>query len=389
MTPDCLEHLIQLIKCPSVTPQDGGAFFILVNTLKLLGFSIEEKDFQTKNTSIVKNLYARFGTEAPHLMFAGHIDVVPPGDFNHWTYPPFSATIAEGKIYGRGIVDMKGSIACFIAAVARFIPKYKNFGSISLLITGDEEGPAINGTKKMLSWIEKKGEKWDACIVGEPTCNHIIGDTIKIGRRGSLSGEITIHGKQGHVAYPHLTENPIRGLIPLLHQLTNIGFDTGHTTFSPTNMEITTIDVGNPSKNVIPAQVKMSFNIRFNDLWNEKTLKEEIRSRLIKGIQNVPKLSHTVHFSSPVSPVFLTHDRKLTSLLSKSIYNTTGNIPLLSTSGGTSDARFIKDYCPVIEFGLVGRTMHALNENASLQDLEDLTCIYENFLQNWFITPSQ
>ncbi|WP_047264157.1 succinyl-diaminopimelate desuccinylase [Candidatus Liberibacter africanus] len=389
MTQNSVTHLIKLIECPSITPQDGEAISILINTLKPLGFNVEAKYFQTENTLPVRNLYARFGTKEPNLMFAGHVDVVPPGNLNLWKYPPFSATIVEDKIYGRGAVDMKGGIACFIAAVSRFISKYKNFGSISLLITGDEEGPAINGTKKMLPWLEKKGEKWNACIVGEPTCNNLLGDTIKIGRRGSLTGEIILNGKQGHTAYPHLAENPIRGLIPVLYQLTNIEFDSGSDNFPPTNLEVTTIDVGNSEKNVIPAQLKMSFNIRFNDLWNEQTLIEEVKSRLIKGIQNVPKLSHSVSFSSPISPVFLTHDRKLTSVLSKIIYNITGITPLLSTSGGTSDARFIKDYCPVIEFGLVGKTIHAPNENTSLQDLEDLTCIYENFLQNWFINPEQ
>ncbi|MEG8099071.1 succinyl-diaminopimelate desuccinylase [Candidatus Liberibacter brunswickensis] len=389
MSQNYLTYLIKLIECPSITPKDEGAISILINALKPLGFVIEEKYFQTEKTQVVKNLYARFGTKKPHLMFAGHVDVVPPGNLNHWKHSPFSATIIENRIYGRGTVDMKGSIACFIAAISRFITKHKNFGSISMLLTSDEEGPAINGTRKMLSWIKKKGEKWDACIVGEPTCTNILGDTIKIGRRGSLSGEITIHGKQGHVAYPHLTENPIRGLIPLLHQLTNIKFDSGNDAFIPTNLEVTTIDVGNYTKNLIPAQVKISFNVRFNKLWNEETLKEEIKIRITKGIESVPKLSHSVHFLSPVSPVFLTNDKKLISILSKSIYNVTEKTPMLSTSGGTSDARFIKNYCPVIEFGLVGKTMHAVDENTSIQDLEDLTCIYEKFLYNWFIDTNK
>ncbi|WP_407042057.1 succinyl-diaminopimelate desuccinylase [Candidatus Liberibacter solanacearum] len=387
MTHNYLINLIKLINCPSITPQDGGAMSMLADTLKPLGFSIKQQIFQAENTPDVKNIYARFGVKKPHLMFAGHVDVVPPGNLDEWMYPPFSATVAEGRIYGRGAVDMKGSIACFIAAVSRFIPKHTNFGSISLLITGDEEGPAINGTKKMLSWAKKNGEQWDACIVGEPTCSHILGDTIKIGRRGSLSGEIIIHGTQGHVAYPHLANNPIKGLIPLLHQLTTIEFDTGNTDFPSTNLEITTVDVENPAKNIIPAKVKISFNIRFNNLWNEQTLKKEIEYRLTKSIQNIPKLSYNLHFSSPVSPVFLTDNKTLTSLLSESIHRVTRGTPQLSTAGGTSDARFIKDHCPVIEFGLVGKTIHAVNENVLLKDLEDLTCIYEDFLHNWFIIP--
>ncbi|MBL0848716.1 MAG: succinyl-diaminopimelate desuccinylase [Candidatus Liberibacter ctenarytainae] len=385
---DSLTNLIELIKCPSITPRDGGAMSVLIDILKPLGFSIDKQIFQEENTADVQNLYARFGSKDPHLLFAGHVDVVPPGNLNNWKYPPFSATISEGRVFGRGTIDMKGSIICFTTAVSRFLSKYQNFGSISLLITGDEEGPAINGTKKMLSWAQKKEEYWNACIVGEPTCHRKIGDTIKIGRRGSLSGHITINGKQGHVAYPHLANNPIKGLIPLLHQLTCVGFDNGNSDFPPTNLEITTIDVGNPATNVTPSEVSISFNIRFNNLWNEQTLKEEIKSRLREGRKDNHQypsgLSYTLHFNSPSSPAFLAHNENLVSSLSKSIHNIVGNIPQLSTSGGTSDARFINDYCPVIEFGLVGDKIHATDENVPITDLQILTHIYEDFLYNWF-----
>ncbi|MBA5724553.1 succinyl-diaminopimelate desuccinylase [Candidatus Liberibacter sp.] len=391
---DPLENLVQLIKCPSVTPQNGGALSVLTNILKPLGFTIEKQIAQQDGTADVENLYARFGKKSPHFMFAGHIDVVPPGNLEDWRHPPFSATIEEGKIYGRGAVDMKGNIACFIAATSRFIQKYSDFGSISLLITGDEEGPAINGTKKALLWTTEKGESWDSCIVGEPTCRHVLGDTIKIGRRGSLSGHIIIHGTQGHVAYPHLANNPIHGLIPLLNELTRVEFDAGNADFPPTHLEVTTIDVGNVATNVIPGHVKLCFNIRFNNLWTEEKLISEIRSRTNKGLQRIcqntnhKEPSYTLHFTSPSSPVFLTQNEILVSSLSESINKITGKAPESSTSGGTSDARFIKNYCPVIEFGLVGKTMHAINENTEITDLEALTCIYERFLKNWFTKNS-
>ncbi|MBY7649098.1 MAG: succinyl-diaminopimelate desuccinylase [Candidatus Liberibacter europaeus] len=385
---DCLTNLIKLINCPSITPNDGGSTDVLINILKPIGFSINKQVFQEEKTVDVTNIYARFGKKDPHLMFAGHIDVVSPGILDEWKYPPFSATIEDDRLYGRGAVDMKGGIACFITAVARFISRNNDFGSISMLITGDEEGPAINGTKKMLLWAKQKQERWNACIVGEPTCSHKLGDTVKIGRRGSLSGDIIIHGKQGHVAYQHLANNPINGIIPLLQQLTCVDFDNGNTDFPPTHLEITTIDVGNSTLNLIPGQVRISFNIRFNNIWNEKTLKEEVTRRVKKSMQNSNQnnslLSHDLHFKSPISPVFLTENKELSSLLIESITDVTGEIPKLSTSGGTSDARFIKDYCPVIEFGLIGQTMHSTNENVSIADLKLLTCIYDNFISKWF-----
>ncbi|AHA27552.1 succinyl-diaminopimelate desuccinylase [Candidatus Liberibacter americanus] len=390
---DYIQNLIKLINCASVTPKDDGAMSVLINILKPLGFSVEKKVFQTEKTYAVNNLYARFGINKPHLMFAGHVDVVPPGILSKWKYPPFSATISDGRLYGRGAVDMKGNISCFIAAISRFISKCDNFGSISLLITGDEEGSAINGTKKMLSWADKKNQNWDACILGEPTCSNIIGDTIKIGRRGSLSGNIVINGKQGHVAYQHKANNPIKGLIPLLEQLKRVDFDSGNDYFPPTNLEITTIDVGNPVLNVIPAEVKISFNIRFNNIWNEQTLKEEVSKRLKKAIQGNDQytsgLSYNLQFIDNSAQAFLTQNKKLSDLLAKSINNITGQNPQLSTNGGSSDARFIKDYCPVIEFGLVSKTIHEIDENVPIADLDILTCIYEDFLHKWFAANKQ
>ncbi|AGA64030.1 N-succinyl-L,L-diaminopimelate desuccinylase [Liberibacter crescens BT-1] len=388
---DPLDNLIKLIRCPSITPSEGGALSVLSNILEPLGFSITRITESESGIPDVENLYARLGTQSPHLMFAGHTDVVPTGDEKEWKHPPFSATIENNKIYGRGAVDMKGAIACFAAAIARFIktnghPK----GSISFLITGDEEGLAINGTSKLLAWAAKKGETWDACIVGEPTSNYKLGDTIKIGRRGSLSGFITIHGVQGHVAYQHLSDNPIHSILPILDSLIYPSFDTGNSNFLPTNLEITTIDVGNPALNVIPGKAHAAFNVRFNNLWTVSTLMKEIDTRINQAAQNMlikrnnTPINYTLKFNTSPSEAFLTYNNTLIPILKKTIENITGINPELSTSGGTSDSRFIKDYCPVIEFGLVGKTMHMINEHADLFDLEILTKIYENFIKNWF-----
>lgn len=389
---DPVKNLAQLIACPSVTPAEGGALTTLEAMLAPLGFSVERPIFSEDGTPDVENLYARRSGNGPHLMFAGHTDVVPVGDAAAWTYPPFSAAIHKGEMYGRGAVDMKGGIACFAAAVARYIAKNGALkGSISFLITGDEEGPSINGTGKLLEWATARGETWDAAIVGEPTNPDKLGDMIKIGRRGSLSGTITVHGVQGHAAYPHLADSPVRGLVTLVDSLLYPAFDKGTKNFQATNLEVTTIDVGNPAVNVIPAKATATFNIRFNDTWTDETLMAEIHNRLDKASgrrklrpgRKTPVNYELVWRDRP-SHVFLTHDEKLIGTLTASVEAVTGKRPQLSTSGGTSDARFIKDYCPVVEFGLVGQTMHMVDERVAVADLETLTQIYERFIADFF-----
>ena len=389
---DPAENLADLIRCPSVTPAEGGALGVLEEMVAPLGFSVERPVFSEAGTPDVENLYARRSGNGPHLMFAGHTDVVPPGDEAAWTHPPFGAVIADGELYGRGAVDMKGGIACFVAAVARHVEKHGAFkGSVSLLITGDEEGPSINGTAKLLEWAAAKGESWDAAIVGEPTNRESLGDMAKIGRRGSLSGTVAVLGRQGHAAYPHLADNPVRGLMQLADALLIPALDEGTEKFQPTNLEITSADVGNPAVNVIPAKATLAFNVRFSDLWTPDTLRAEIAKRLEQAAarktyragRDEPVRYELVWRDRP-SPVFLTRDERLTGTLGAVVEAVTGRRPELSTSGGTSDARFIKDYCPVVEFGLVGRTMHMVDERVPLAELETLTHIYERFLEAWF-----
>ncbi|MBB3408201.1 succinyl-diaminopimelate desuccinylase [Rhizobium sp. BK316] len=384
-------NLQTLIRCPSVTPAEGGALSALEAMLSPLGFKIDRMVAQEAGTPDVENLYARLGTEGPHLMFAGHTDVVPVGDEGAWTHPPFAAEIAGGELFGRGAVDMKGGIACFAAAVARHVEKHgAPKGSISFLITGDEEGPSINGTIKVLQWAAERGEAWDACVVGEPTNPNKLGDMIKIGRRGSLSGKIVVHGVQGHAAYPHLADNPVRGMLQLTQALMDPPFDAGTDNFQPSNLEVTTIDVGNPATNVIPAKASASFNIRFNDTWTADTLRAEIIRRLdaaaADGVLRPGRepVKYEIIWADRPSHVFLTRNNALIASLSSAVESVTGASPALSTTGGTSDARFIKDYCPVVEFGLVGQTMHMVDERVAVADLETLTAIYETFIELWF-----
>lgn len=386
-----VQNLATLIRCPSVTPAEGGALTALAAMLEPLGFTVERMVMSEPGTPDVENLYARIGTEGPHLMFAGHTDVVPVGDEAAWTHGPFSAEIAGGEMYGRGAVDMKGGIACFAAAVARHFEKHgPPNGSISFLITGDEEGPSINGTSKLLEWAAARGERWDACLVGEPTNPDRLGDMIKIGRRGSVSGAITVHGVQGHAAYPHLADNPVRSVIALADALMDPPFDKGTADFQPSNLEVTTIDVGNPAVNVIPARATASFNIRFNDTWTAETVMAEIVRRLEAAATDDrlrpgrAPVRYEIKWAERPSHVFLTRDDRLIASLSSAIEAAIGRVPQLSTTGGTSDARFIKDYCPVVEFGLVGQTMHMVDERVSVADLETLTMIYETFLARWF-----
>lgn len=388
---DPVANLATLIRCPSVTPDEGGALSELDAMLAPLGFAVERMVASEPGTPDVENLYARLGDSGPHLMFAGHTDVVPPGDEDAWTHPPFSATIDGGEMFGRGAVDMKGGIACFVAAVARVIARNgAPQGSISVLITGDEEGPSVNGTEKLLKWAAGKGEHWDACLVGEPTNPDSLGDMIKIGRRGSLSGRITVEGVQGHVAYPHLADNPLRGLLQLTHALMDPPFDHGTDHFPPSNLEVTSIDTGNKAVNVIPARASAAFNIRFSDVWTAETLKAEILRRLDGAAAEGnlrpgrPAVKYTMEWPGRISHVFLTRNEPLIAALSSAIGVVTGQEPALSTTGGTSDARFIKDYCPVVEFGLVGQTMHKVDERVAVADLESLTKIYETFIEGWF-----
>ncbi|EGP58722.1 succinyl-diaminopimelate desuccinylase [Agrobacterium tumefaciens F2] len=390
-TTDPVTNLAALIRCPSVTPAEGGALSLLDTLLSPLGFAVEKMVASEAGTPDVENLYARLGTEGPHLMFAGHTDVVPVGDEAAWSHPPFSAEIAGGEMFGRGAVDMKGGIACFVAAIARYIEKHgKPEGSVSFLITGDEEGPSINGTSKLLEWAAAKGEQWDACVVGEPTNPDQLGDMIKIGRRGSLSGRITVHGVQGHAAYPHLADNPIRGLLQLTHALMHPPFDRGTDDFQPSNLEVTTVDTGNAATNVIPARATAAFNIRFNDGWTVESLRAEIIRRLDAAAAegelrpDRAPVTYDIVWADRPAHVFLTRNNALISSLSGAVEAVTAREPRLSTTGGTSDARFIKDYCPVVEFGLVGQTMHMVDERVAVADLETLTRIYETFIERWF-----
>lgn len=383
-----LQHLL---RCRSVTPDEGGALSFLQQCAEKMGFTVERPVFHDHDTPDVENFYAKYGNAGPHLMFAGHTDVVPAGDEARWRHAPFAGDLADGILYGRGAVDMKGGIACFLAALARIIQKKPINGTVSLLITGDEEGPAINGTAKLLQWAADKGEKWDAALVGEPTCPENLGDTIKTGRRGSLSGILTVQGRQGHVAYPQLASNPLPGIVTLLGALVSKPLDNGSDNFQPSNLELTSIDSANKASNVIPAEVKASFNIRFNDLWSVETLQAEIEQRLKKAAKTVcslardkTPLNYSIAWVPNPAAVFLTHNKRVIHAISDAIIKITGKKPELSTSGGTSDARFIKDYCPVVEFGLVGKTMHKTDECVAVDDLEKLTAIYQHFIEQFF-----
>ncbi|WP_336287644.1 succinyl-diaminopimelate desuccinylase [Bartonella sp. CB60] len=382
-----IQLLQALIRCPSVTPHEAGALSTLEQFLKKMGFSVERPVFSDKNTQDVENLYAKMGKEGSHLMFAGHTDVVPPGELENWKHPPFKGVIDQGKLYGRGAVDMKGAIACFIAALARVLEKRSINGTVSFLITGDEEGPAINGTVKLLKWAEQKGEKWTAALVGEPTSVKTVGDVIKIGRRGSMSGIITVKGCQGHVAFPERAANPLPLASKLIQALTQNPLDKGTKNFQPSNLELTTIDTGNSAVNVIPAQTTIRFNIRYNDLWTKEMLVTEIEKRLAL-VQPKNKSDHLPYYQlewvQSLGSVFVTQNDKLVNTLSNAIESVTGNVPECSTSGGTSDARFIKDYCPVVEFGLPGQTMHMVDECVALDAMESLTSIYERFIIDFF-----
>ncbi|MFG1414421.1 succinyl-diaminopimelate desuccinylase [Xanthobacter sp. VTT E-85241] len=367
-----------LLRAPSVTPHAEGAVALVAQILESAGYEVTLLPFDSAGTPIA-NLYARIGTGAPNLCFAGHVDVVPPGNEAAWSHPPFGAEVVDGQLFGRGAVDMKGAVAAALAAALRHGPPNK--GAISFLITGDEEGPALDGTVKVVDWLKARGERVDHCILGEPTNPSALGDAVKIGRRGSLSGVIHVHGKQGHVAYPHLADNPVPRLLRLLTALTAQPLDSGSAHFPPSNLEVVSVDVGNPAFNVVPAEAEARFNVRFNDQFTLDSLKAEITRRLASAHRTG---SYEVRFQTGASASFLTAPGPFVDLVSAAIAEVTGRVPEHSTSGGTSDARFIKDLCPVVEFGLVGRTMHAVDESTPVSDLEDLTRIYELMIARYF-----
>ncbi|MDQ0392554.1 succinyl-diaminopimelate desuccinylase [Labrys monachus] len=371
-----------LIRCPSVTPAEGGALHLLAEVLRQAGFETHLVTFSDEGTPDVANLYARIGAaDRPALMFAGHTDVVPPGDEGRWSQGPFSGAIVDGELFGRGAVDMKGGVAASVAASLRHLAAHPD-DPIAFLITGDEEGPAINGTVKLLDWAVAKGDRIGHCILGEPTNPAQLGDMVKIGRRGSLSGTLVVHGKQGHVAYPHLANNPVPQMVRLLAALTEGELDRGTAHFDASNLEIISIDTGNKAFNVIPAEIRATFNIRFNDLWNRASLEEHIRSRLDAAAGNL--VSYSLAFERSASEAFLTEPGPFVDAIVRSIEAETGRRPALSTSGGTSDARFIKDVCPVVEFGLVGKTMHQVDERVAIIELESLARIYQRLLEQYF-----
>jgi succinyl-diaminopimelate desuccinylase len=373
---DPVEIAQALIRCRSVTPAEGGAQALLADMLKRGGFEVHRVKFSAPGTPDVDNLFAKIGSGSPHLAFAGHTDVVPPGDESRWTHPPFAGEIKDGVLYGRGAVDMKGAIASFVAAA---LDHGKPKGTISLLITGDEEGPGVNGTKKLLEWAKARGEKFDACVVGEPTSVGRVGDTIKIGRRGSLSATLTVTGKQGHAAYPQRADNPVRALLRMLNALTE-PLDQGTAHFEPSNLEITSIDVGNPAFNVIPAEAKARFNARFNDRFTAASLQKLIEERLAKAASGARyKLEY-----EPASESYLTKPGPFVALVQKSVAEAAGVEAKPSTSGGTSDARFVKDYCAVVDLGLGGGSMHATDESVPVEDLRTLQKIYGRILKNYF-----
>lgn len=373
-----------LIRCESVTPADAGALDVVQGALEGLGFSCHRMTFSEPGTPDTDNLYARIGTAGPNLCFAGHTDVVPAGDEAAWTRPPFSADIADGTIYGRGAVDMKGAVACFIVAAGAYLSERggKPEGSLSLLITGDEEGPGINGTIKVLDWLKARGEVLDACIVGEPSNPERIGEAIKIGRRGSINGEIVVAGRQGHAAYPERADNPVPKLARIIDRLTAARLDDGNAHFQPSNMEVTVISVPNTVTNIIPAFAKGEFNIRYNDLWTRETLEAWVRERCAEAAGECGA-EFTLAFSGS-GGVFLTKPGPLVDAMRQAVEAATALTPELSTGGGTSDARFIKDACPVIEFGLVNATIHKVDECVSIADLQTLTDIYRDFIGRYF-----
>jgi succinyl-diaminopimelate desuccinylase len=376
-----LEIARALIAFPSVTPADAGALPYLKALLAEAGFTAEMVSFAAPGTPTIDNLYARFGRAAPNFVFAGHTDVVPPGEARKWRFDPFAGAIADGHVWGRGACDMKGAVAASVAAALRFVARGACKGSISFLLTGDEEGLAVNGTVKLIDWARGRGERFDHCLLGEPTCVAALGDTMKNGRRGSLTGRLVISGKQGHVAYPHLADNPIRALAPILTALQTPALDSGTAGFEPSNLEIVGVDVGNDAANVIPGEVRVVFNVRFNDLWTPASLAAEIERRVAAA---AGRARFALSFEPTNAVAFVTQAGAFTDLVARAVEDVTGRRPQLSTNGGSSDARFIKDACPVVEFGLVGKTIHAVDERVGVEELEALSRVYERMLELYF-----
>ena len=373
----------ELIRYPSITPIDAGVMKFLEKKLRKLGFKTKILEFQEKNTKPVKNLYARLGTKGPNFCYAGHLDVVPAGNLKDWTVNPFRPSIKKGHLIGRGANDMKSSIAAFVSAVSIFVKNNKKFnGSISLLITGDEEGVAVNGTKKVVEYLLKRKEKINFCLVGEPTNPNRLGEMIKIGRRGSMNGRLSVIGVQGHVAYPHRANNPSTTLVQILKELKEIKFDKGTKDFQPTNLEVTKINIDNTADNVIPGLANATFNIRFNNKHSSNSIKKKI-NKILKKICNKNKSNYKIEYSVS-GEAFLTKPNQTTYMIQDIIKKITKIKPELSTTGGTSDARFIRKIAPCLEFGLVGKTMHKVDEAVSLGDLKKLTLIYSNILKNYF-----
>ena len=373
----------ELIKFPTVTPVDAGIMKFLEKKLKTLGFKTKILEFKEKDSKPVKNLYARLGNQSPNFCYAGHLDVVPAGNLKDWTVNPFKPSVKKGYLIGRGANDMKSSIAAFVSAVSNFVANKRKFnGSISLLITGDEEGVAINGTKKVVEYLKKKKEKIDFCLVGEPTNPNKLGEMIKIGRRGSMTGRLSIIGVQGHVAYPQRANNPSTAIVQILKELKEIKFDNGTRDFQPTNLEVTKININNSADNVIPGLANATFNIRFNNKHSSSSIKKKI-DKIIKRICNKNKSKYKIDYSVS-GEAFLTKPNNTTFMIRDIIKKITKIKPQLSTTGGTSDARFIRKIAPCLEFGLVGKTMHKVDEAVSLSDLKKLTLIYSNILQNYF-----
>lgn len=385
---DALSIARDLIRCPSVTPADAGALGVLEKALTAAGFMCHRVTFSEPGTADVDNLYARIGTDGPHITFAGHTDVVPPGDESAWSVGAFSGEVKDGFLHGRGAVDMKGGIACSVAAVLEHLaanegkPRADGKGSISFLITGDEEDVSINGTIKLLQWAAERGEKFDHCVLGEPSNVETLGDTIKVGRRGSQSGTLYVDGVQGHVAYPHRAANPVPDISRLIVAISDEPLDHGSAQFQASNLEFTSVDVGNTASNVIPGQARAKFNIRYNDNHTQASLRELVETRLTKACGN--RIKARIVWEPSNSNVFVTKPGPFTELAVSAIEEVTGRKPELSTSGGTSDARFISSYCPVIEFGLVGQTMHQIDERVPVKDLEQLTKVYRGILARYF-----
>ena len=385
---DALSIAQALIRCPSVTPIDAGALGVLETLLKQHGFTTHRVTFSEAGTPDVDNLYARIGDGAPHITFAGHTDVVPAGDESAWSHGAFSGEVKDGFLYGRGAVDMKGGIACSVAAVLQYLadhsgkPQENGKGSISFLITGDEEAASINGTVKLLKWVADRGEPFDHCVLGEPSNQQEMGDCIKIGRRGSQSGTLYVDGLQGHVAYPHRASNPVPDISRLIVAISDEPLDHGSTQFQPSNLEFVSVDVGNSAFNVIPGQARATFNIRYNDLHTQASLRELVEARLAKAAGN--RIKARIVWEPSNANVFVTKPGAFTDLAVSAIEEVTGRKPELSTTGGTSDARFIASYCPVIEFGLLGQTMHQVDERASVKDIETLTKVYRGILDRYF-----